>query len=965
MAPMKGLTVFIADLRKCRSTEEEERRVNKELANIRTKFKEPSLSGYNRKKYVCKLIYMSLLGYDVNFGHREAVTLINSGKYSEKQIGYLAVSLLLIEHDEYMRAVLATLRRDMHDSSEWIVCAALNAISNITFGGVAELLTEDIVVQLLSPAASMFVKKKCALCLLRLLRRAPDAVDAGRWAARVVPYLGHRDIGVTLSVASLATALAQQFPEETRKAASFAIHRLKAVVVDGDYPVDYVYYKVPAPWLQIKLLRLLQYFPAPESSELRALLLSILRHIIDVSQDVPRELQQMDAQYSILFEAINLGIHLDIDQGLMRECAVLLGRFITSRETNVRYLGLETMAHLAAYIDTLDPIKAYQGVIVRSLRDRDVSVRRRALDLLYSMCDVDNARAIVSELLRHMAVSDAALREEMALKVAILTEKYATEYSWYVDVMMRLVSLAGDHMGDEVWHRIVQVVLANEELQLYSCKIALQTLRAPVCHESAFKVSAYVLGEFGHLIANAQDSAPIDQLKALQARMPAMSQAARAVALTTVAKFTNLFPEIKTLCLRVLDRYRSALDAELQQRACEYYALATVESDDLLPTVLEEMPPFPERQSALMSRLLKREADTEDQRTWVYGGREINRERNLQKAGKSATSLTSGGKDDDDAGETDVAVAYANTIPSRPAGEEAAGPKQSAERDEDANAAAAAAAAAAASVMAGLTPEEQERITKSKRHYARLLWENDGILFDGDEIQVGVVAQYKPPAGRVGIFLGNKSSVPIYDISIRAFVRSSGGPDASAEEDTSHDQLLIQQAPEQEGLPVSLMPLGQARVFFDVSCRRVFATPPTLRIAYTMAGAPTVSELQLPITMGHFVDPVTIPVSDFFARWKQLGDTTAAGGSEAQHVLKTPFLETDPAEAVQWMRNVVGGMGFALIHGADPEPDNLVGVGIATTEGSGRFGCLLRVEPKASHSLTRVTIRATNPDVAK
>ncbi|KAJ2609552.1 hypothetical protein GGF44_006281, partial [Coemansia sp. RSA 1694] len=87
MAPMKGLTVFIADLRKCRSHEDEEKRVNKELANIRTKFKEPSLNGYNRKKYVCKLIYMALLGYEVSFGHREAVDLVNSSKYSEKQIG--------------------------------------------------------------------------------------------------------------------------------------------------------------------------------------------------------------------------------------------------------------------------------------------------------------------------------------------------------------------------------------------------------------------------------------------------------------------------------------------------------------------------------------------------------------------------------------------------------------------------------------------------------------------------------------------------------------------------------------------------------------------------------------------------------------------------------------------------------------------------------------------------------------
>ncbi|KAJ1880330.1 hypothetical protein H4R99_006497 [Coemansia sp. RSA 1722] len=929
MAPMKGLTVFIADLRKCRSHEEEERRVNKELANIRTKFKEPNINGYNRKKYVCKLLYMSLLGYEVNFGHREAVELINSTKYSEKQIGYLAVSLLMEEDSGYMKTVLNFLRRDLHNGNECNACLALNAISNICTREMAEGLTQDIVVQLLSPSASMFVKKKAALCLLRLLRKFPDSVNAHQWAGRVVPYLGHRDIGVTQSVVSLVTGLAQQFPEETRKAASFAVRRLKSLVIDNEYAIDYVYYKVPAPWLQIKLLRLLQYYPAPESPEVRSILLSILRHIIDVSQDTPRELQQMNAQYSILFEAINLGIHLDVDQGLMQECAVVLGRFITSRETNVRYLGLETMAHLAAYIDNLDSIKSHQAVIIQSLRDRDVSVRRRALDLLYSMCDVSSAKVVVSELLRHMAIADVALREEMALKVAILTEKFATEYSWYVDVMMRLVSLAGDHMGDEVWHRIVQVILGNEELQVYACKISLQTLKAPVCHESAFKVSAYVLGEFGHLIANASDSAPIDQLKALQSKMTSTSMSARAVALTTVGKFINLFPEIKTLCLRVLDRYRGALDAELQQRACEYYALGTLESDDLLPTVFEEMPPFPERQSALMSRLLKRESDTEDQRTWIYGGRDMNRDRRGLATG-TASSGKEGSNQDPASTEAPSTPTNANTA-ALLVGAEPAAEKQNAADDTQ--------------------PEDEmpmdESVAKSRRHYARLLWENDGILYDGDEIQVGLVAQYKPPAGRIGVFLGNKAKAPIYNISIQA-----------TPSDTS--KLTIQPATGQDTLPETLMPLAQARIFFDTNCLQVFTSAPLLRITYTVAGAPTVSELQLPVTVAHFMDPVTISVSDFFARWKQLGDT---GIGESQNVLKSAFLSTDSA-ALEWLRSVVGGMGFALIHGADPDPNNIVGVGIATTQ-AGRFGCLLRVEPKPSHGLTRVTVRATNADVAQ
>jgi AP-2 complex subunit alpha len=74
------LTLFLGRVR-----ELEEKRINKEMANIRSKFK-GNLNGYQKKKYVCKLLYMYILGWDIDFGHLEAVNLISSQKYSEKQI---------------------------------------------------------------------------------------------------------------------------------------------------------------------------------------------------------------------------------------------------------------------------------------------------------------------------------------------------------------------------------------------------------------------------------------------------------------------------------------------------------------------------------------------------------------------------------------------------------------------------------------------------------------------------------------------------------------------------------------------------------------------------------------------------------------------------------------------------------------------------------------------------------------
>lgn len=78
--------------------------------------------------------------------------------------------------------------------------------------------------------------------------------------------------------------------------------------------------------------------------------------------------------------------------------------------------------------------------------------------------------------------------------------------------------------------------------------------------------------------------------------------------MTTYVKFINLFPEIKTNIQDILsqDSNLKSADAELQQRASEYLQLSKVTSLDVLATVLEEMPPFPEKESSGLLNLLKK-----------------------------------------------------------------------------------------------------------------------------------------------------------------------------------------------------------------------------------------------------------------------------------------------------------------------------------------------------------------------
>lgn len=111
-----------------------------------------------------------------------------------------------------------------------------------------------------SRTSKAFVKKKAALTLLRLYRKYPAIVQQ-EWAERIIALMDDPDMGVTLSVTSLVMAMAQDQPEQYKGAYIKAAQRLRRIVVEHEIAADYLYYKVPCPWIQVKFLRLMQYYP--------------------------------------------------------------------------------------------------------------------------------------------------------------------------------------------------------------------------------------------------------------------------------------------------------------------------------------------------------------------------------------------------------------------------------------------------------------------------------------------------------------------------------------------------------------------------------------------------------------------------------------------------------------------------------------------------------------------------------
>ncbi|KAI3359400.1 hypothetical protein L3Q82_002904 [Scortum barcoo] len=819
-----------------KSKEAEIKRINKELANIRSKFKgDKALDGYSKKKYVCKLLFIFLLGHDIDFGHMEAVNLLSSNKYTEKQIiqvlmpfiicdeqemlskqnnvdsgslfqeGYLFISVLVNSNSELIRLINNAIKNDLSSRNPTFMCLALHCIANVGSREMAEAFASEIPRILVAGDTMDSVKQSAALCLLRLYKTSPDLVLMGEWTSRVVHLLNDQHMGVVTAAISLITCLSQKNPDEFKTCVSLAVSRLsrpgqEASCSSGSPPKltgfadielkivssastdlqDYTYYFVPAPWLSCKLLRLLQCYPPPEDGAVKGRLVECLETILNKAQEPPKskKVQHSNAKNAILFEAISLIIHYDSEPNLLVRACNQLGQFLQHRETNLRYLALESMCTLASSEFSHEAVKTHIETVINALKtERDVSVRQRAADLLYAMCDRSNAKQIVAEMLSYLETADYSIREEMVLKVAILAEKYAVDYSWYVDTILNLIRIAGDYVSEEVWYRVIQIVINRDDVQGYAAKTVFEALQAPACHENMVKVGGYILGEFGNLIAGDPRSSPLVQFNLLHSKFHLCSVPTRALLLSAYIKFINLFPETKATIQEVLrcDSQIRNSDVELQQRAVEYLKLSSIASTDVLATVLEEMPPFPERESSILAKLKKKKGPGAVSVTEL--------EDNKREGGE-----LNGGSD---RGPDTAAMAASNASTPSPSadllGIRSAAPIGAAPTSagsllvdvfSEAGPAAPSAAVNDDGFLSSAPPSEDPAapLPEADELLNKFVCKNNGVLFENQLLQIGIKSEYRQNLGRMYLFYGNKTSVQFASFTTTSDSSRQEGP---------------------------------------------------------------------------------------------------------------------------------------------------------------------------------------------
>ncbi|KAJ5279102.1 Clathrin/coatomer adaptor adaptin-like N-terminal [Penicillium angulare] len=595
---MASLKQFIRNVRSAKTIADERAVIQKESAAIRASFREESHDSNIRRNNVAKLLYLFTLGERTHFGQIECLKLLASHRFADKRLGYLGTMLLLDENQEVLTLVTNSLKNDLNHSNQYIVGLALCALGNIASIEMSRDLFPEV--ENLMSTANPYIRRKAAICAMRICRKVPDLHE--HFLEKAKTLLGDRNHGVLLCGLTFATDLCEAEEEEEegpegviemfRPLAGGLVRALKGLTTSG-YAPEHDVSGITDPFLQVKILRFLRVLARGDAatSEMINDILAQVATNTDSSKNVGN---------AILYEAVLTILDIEADSGLRVLGVNILGKFLSNKDNNIRYVALNTLNKVVA----IEPnaVQRHRNTILECLRDPDISIRRRALDLSFMLINEDNVRVLIRELLAFLEVADNEFKPSMTTQIGIAADRFAPNKRWHMDTILRVLKLAGNYVKEQILSSFVRLIATTPELQTYAVQKLYSSLKEDISQEGLTLAATWSIGEYAdsllqggqfeeeELVKEVRESDIVDLftniLNSTYATQTVIEYITTAIMKLTVRMSDPA--QIERLRLFLTSR-TSDLSVEIQQRAVEYTNLFGY--DQIRRGVLERMPP--------------------------------------------------------------------------------------------------------------------------------------------------------------------------------------------------------------------------------------------------------------------------------------------------------------------------------------------------------------------------------------
>ena len=101
------------------------------------------------------------------------------------------------------------------------------------------------------------------------------------------------------------------------------------------------------------------------------------------------------------------------------------------------YVALNTLLRTVA-VD-YNAVQRHRTTILDCLKENDVSIRRRALELSFSLINKNNIRTIMKEVLAFLDIAEPEFKSFIATNSLVSAEKHSPSKRWHVDTVLSVL----------------------------------------------------------------------------------------------------------------------------------------------------------------------------------------------------------------------------------------------------------------------------------------------------------------------------------------------------------------------------------------------------------------------------------------------------------------------------------------------------------------------------------------------
>uniref|UniRef100_A0A8C7TS20 AP-1 complex subunit gamma n=1 Tax=Oncorhynchus mykiss TaxID=8022 RepID=A0A8C7TS20_ONCMY len=489
-APIR-LRELIRTIRTARTQAEEREMIQKECAAIRSSFREEDNT--YRCRNVAKLLYMHMLGYPAHFGQLECLKLIASQKFTDKRIGYLGAMLLLDERQDVHLLMTNCIKNDLNHSTQYVQGLALCTLGCMGSSEMCRDLAGEV--EKLLKTSNSYLRKKAALCAVHVIRKVPELMEMFLPATKNL--LSEKNHGVLHTSVVLLTEMCERSPDmllHFRKLVPQLVRILKNLIMSG-YSPEHDVSGISDPFLQVRILRLLRILGRSDddSSEAMNDILAQVATNTETSKNVGN---------AILYETVLTIMDIKSESGLRVLAINILGRFLLNNDKNIRYVALTSL--LKTVQTDHNAVQRHRSTIVDCLKDLDVSIKRRAMELSFALVNGNNIRGMMKELLYFLDSCDPEFKADCASGVFLAAEKYAPSKRWHIDTIMRVLTTAGSYVRDDSVPNLIQLITNSVEMHAYTVQRLYKALLDDISQQPLVQVSSWCIGEYGDLLVSGQ-----------------------------------------------------------------------------------------------------------------------------------------------------------------------------------------------------------------------------------------------------------------------------------------------------------------------------------------------------------------------------------------------------------------------------------------------------------------------------